>query len=171
MAIDMNIQEWLVLRDSDLLIHQELRKSVAKTKFQHVPRVQNEFVDALATLLSMMQHLNKNFIDPILVKIYDQPACYAHVKEESDGKPWFHDIKEYLANREYPEFANTTQKRTLRRLSNNFFHSGEILYRRTPDLGLLRCVDAKEAFKLLEKIHVGTCSPHMNGFVLAKKIL
>ncbi|XP_070018300.1 uncharacterized protein [Nicotiana sylvestris] len=100
------------------------------------------------------------------------PASYcAHVEEEADGKPWFYDIKEYLAIGEYLELANTTQKRTLRRLSNNFFHGGGIQYRRTPDLGLLRCVDAKEAFKLLEEIHVGTCGPHMNGFVLAKKIL
>ncbi|XP_070010163.1 uncharacterized protein [Nicotiana sylvestris] len=65
MAIDMNIQEL----------------------------VQNEFVDALATLSSMIQHPDKNFIDPILVKIYDQPAYCAHVEEEADGKPWFHDSR------------------------------------------------------------------------------
>ncbi|XP_070002658.1 uncharacterized protein [Nicotiana sylvestris] len=94
MDIDMNIQELLVIGDSNLLIHQELRKRFTKTVFQHVPRVQNEFSDALATLSSMIQHPNKNFIDPIPVKIYDQPAYCAHVKEETDGKPWFHDIKE-----------------------------------------------------------------------------
>ncbi|XP_070025830.1 uncharacterized protein [Nicotiana sylvestris] len=112
----MNIQELLVIGDSDLLIHQireewatknsnilhylhhvqELRKRFTKTEFQHVPRVQNEFADALATLSSIIQHPNKNFIDPIPIKIYDQPAYYAHVEEEADGKPWFHDIKEYL---------------------------------------------------------------------------
>ncbi|XP_070025598.1 uncharacterized protein [Nicotiana sylvestris] len=88
-----------------------------------------------------------------------------------DGKPWFHDIKEYLARGEYPEQANHTQKRMLRRLSNHFFQRGGTLYRRTLDLGLLRYVDAKEAFRLLEEIHAGTCGPHMNDFVLAKKIL
>ncbi|XP_070018064.1 uncharacterized protein [Nicotiana sylvestris] len=149
---------------------EELRKRFTKTECQHVPRVQNEFADALATLSSMIQHPDKNFIDPIPVKIYDQPAYCAHVEEEVDGKPWFHDIMEYLVKGEYLELANPTQKCTLRRFSNNFFHSGGILYRRTPDLGLLRCVDVKEASKLLEEIHVGTCSPHMNGFVLAKKI-
>ncbi|XP_070028801.1 uncharacterized protein [Nicotiana sylvestris] len=116
----------------------ELRKIFTKIEFQHVPRVQNEFVDGLAKLSSMIQHPDKNFIDPIPVKIHDYPAYCAHVEEEADGKPWFHDIKEYLVKGEYPKLANTTQKRTLRRLSNNFFHSGGILYRRTPDLGLLR---------------------------------
>ncbi|XP_070015750.1 uncharacterized protein [Nicotiana sylvestris] len=149
----------------------ELRKRFRKTEFQHIPRVQNEFADALATLSSMIQHPNTNFIDPIQVKIHDQPAYCAHVEEEADGKPWFHDIRKYLTIGEYPELANATQKRTLRRLSNNFFHGGEILYRRTPDMGLLRCVEAREATELLEEVHVGTCGQHMNGFVLAKKIL
>ncbi|XP_070018113.1 uncharacterized protein [Nicotiana sylvestris] len=104
-------------------------------------------------------------------EIVKEPAYCAHVEEEVDGKPWFHDIKEYLVKGEYPKLANAIQKCMLRRLSNNFFHSRGILYRRTPDLGLLRCVDAKEVSKLLEEIHDGTYRTHMNGFVLAKKIL
>ncbi|XP_070005648.1 uncharacterized protein [Nicotiana sylvestris] len=121
MAIKMNIQELLVVSDSNLLVHQS--------------------------------------------------AYCAHIEEETDGKPWFHDIKEYLSKGEYPEHANHTQKRTLRRLSNHLFHREGNLYRRTPDLGLLRCVDAKEASKLLEDVHARTYGPYMNGFVLAKKIL
>ncbi|XP_070004493.1 uncharacterized protein [Nicotiana sylvestris] len=139
MEVDMNIQELLVFGDSDFLVHQ------------------NEFADALATLSSMIQHLDKNYIDPILVRIYNQPAYCAHVEEEVDGKPWFHDIKEYLSKGEYPEHVNHIKKRTLRRLSNHFFHNRGNMYRRTPDLGLLRCVDAKESSKLLEDVHAGTC--------------
>ncbi|XP_070014643.1 uncharacterized protein [Nicotiana sylvestris] len=191
LAIDMNIQELLVIGDSDLLVHQvqgewstkntkilsylyhvqELMKRFTKIEFKHVPKIQNEFADALATLSSMIQHPDKNFINPIPVRIHNQLAYYAHVEEETDGKPWFHDIKEYLARGEYPEHENHSQKRMLRRLYNHFFQSGGTLYRRTLDLGMLRCVDAKEASRLLEEIHAGTCEPHMNGFVLAKKIL
>ncbi|XP_070017811.1 uncharacterized protein [Nicotiana sylvestris] len=119
----------------------------------------------------MIQHLDKNYIDPIPVTIHNQSVYCAHVEEEADGKPSFHDIKEYLSKGEYPEHANHTQKRMLQRLSNHFFHSGGNLYKRTPDLVLLRCVNAKEAYKLLEDGHAGTCRPHMNGFILAKKIL
>ncbi|XP_070015207.1 uncharacterized protein [Nicotiana sylvestris] len=146
-------------------------KRFTKIEFKHGLRILNEFADVVATLSSMIQHPDKNFIDPIPVRIHGQPAYYAHVEEETDENPWFHDIKEYLAKGEYPEHANHTQKGTLRRLSNHFFQSGGILYIRTLDLGLLRCVDAREATKLLEEIHAGTCGPHMNGFVLAKKIL
>ncbi|XP_047263736.1 uncharacterized protein LOC124896243 [Capsicum annuum] len=56
-------------------------------------------------------------------------------------------------------------------MANQFFLNGEILYRRTPDLGFLRCIDATEATRLLEKIHAGTYRPYMNGFMLAKKVL
>ncbi|XP_070023289.1 uncharacterized protein [Nicotiana sylvestris] len=106
MAINMNVQELLVIGDSYLLIHQvrgewttknskilpylnhvhELRKWFMKTEFQHVPRIQNEFADALATLSSMIQHPDKSFIDPILVKIHNQLAYCAYVEEEADGK-------------------------------------------------------------------------------------
>ncbi|XP_070040072.1 uncharacterized protein [Nicotiana tomentosiformis] len=191
LVIDMNVQELLVIGDLDLLVHQvlgewatknikilpylhyiqELIKRFTKIEFKHVPRIQNEFADTLATLSSMIQHPDKNFIDNIPIGIHKWPAYCAHVEEKIDGNLWFHDIKEYLEKGEYLESATHTQKRTLCRLANHFFQSGGILYRRTPDLGLLRCVNTKEASRLLEEIHVGTCKPHVNGFVLAKKIL
>ncbi|XP_070036552.1 uncharacterized protein [Nicotiana tomentosiformis] len=109
LAIDMNIQELLVIGDSDLL----LIKRFMKIEFKHVPRIQNEFADALATLSSMIQHPDKNFIDPIPIGIHKQPTYCAHIEEESDGNPWFHDIKEYLSKGEYSEHATHAQKRTL----------------------------------------------------------
>ncbi|XP_070007093.1 uncharacterized mitochondrial protein AtMg00860-like [Nicotiana sylvestris] len=49
------------------------------------------------------EHPDKNFIYPIPVKIHSQPTYCAYVEEETDGNPWFHDIKEYLVKGEYPE--------------------------------------------------------------------
>ncbi|XP_070007428.1 uncharacterized protein [Nicotiana sylvestris] len=74
MAIDTNIQELLVIGDSDFLMHQvqgewstknskifpylhhvqELRKRFTKIEFRHMPKIQNKFADALATLSSMI---------------------------------------------------------------------------------------------------------------------
>ncbi|XP_070034380.1 uncharacterized protein [Nicotiana tomentosiformis] len=113
LAIDMNV---LVIGDSDLLVLQvlgewatkntkifpylyyvqDLMKRFTKIEFKYLPRIQNEFADTLATLYFMIQHLDKNFIDPISVGIHNQPAYCAHVDEETDGNPWFHDIREYL---------------------------------------------------------------------------
>ncbi|XP_070036522.1 uncharacterized protein [Nicotiana tomentosiformis] len=130
-----------------------------------------EFVDAFATISSMIQHPDKNYIDPIEIEVRDQRVYYFHVDKEPNGKPWYYDIKSFLETRDYPENVTNGQKQALRRLAHHFFLNKEVLYRRTPDLVLLRCVDVTEETRLLEEIHVGTCRPHMNSFTLAKKIL
>ncbi|XP_075077246.1 uncharacterized protein LOC142163986 [Nicotiana tabacum] len=108
MTVDMNCKEPLVIGDSDLLIHQvqgelstknvkimsymhcvkELCNKFTKIDFKHVPKIQNVFVDALTTLSSMIQHSDKNYIDPIEIEIKDQHAYYFHMNEEPDGRPW-----------------------------------------------------------------------------------
>ncbi|XP_070045047.1 uncharacterized protein [Nicotiana tomentosiformis] len=85
MTVNMNIKELLVIGDSNLLIHQvqgvwstkevkilpylhcvkELCKKFMKIEFKRIPRIQNEFADAFVTLSSMIQHPDKNYIDPI----------------------------------------------------------------------------------------------------------
>ncbi|XP_070036565.1 uncharacterized protein [Nicotiana tomentosiformis] len=156
MAVDMNIKEFLVIGDSDLLIHQ----------------LQGELTIKNVKILPYLHcHPYKNYIDPIEIEIRDQHVYCFRVDEEPDDKTWYYDIKRFLETREYPKNATNSQKRALRRLENHFFLNGEVLYRRTPYLGLLRCVDAAEATRLLEEIHAGTCRPHMNGFTLAKNIL
>ena len=48
---------------------------------------------------------------------------------------------------------------------------GGTLYKKSPHHVLLRCVDEAEASTIIEDIHGGECGPHMNGLMLAKKIL
>ncbi|XP_075083439.1 uncharacterized protein LOC142167178 [Nicotiana tabacum] len=144
MAVDMNVKEISVIGDSDLLIHQ----------------VQGEWTNKNGKILPYLHcHPDKNYIDPIEIEIRDQHAYFFHVDEEPDGKPWYYDVKSFLESREYPENATNCQKQALRRLSNHFFLNGEVLYKRTPDLGLLRCVDTTEATRLLDEIHAGTWDP------------
>ncbi|XP_070020938.1 uncharacterized protein [Nicotiana sylvestris] len=105
------------------------------------------------------------------IQVCDQHAYCNVVEEEIDDEPWFHDIKEYIKSGVYPAHAIGDQKRNIRHLASGFFLSGGILYKRTPDLGLLRCIDAKESSTIMAEVHSGVCGPHMNGYVLAKKIL
>ncbi|XP_075084886.1 uncharacterized protein LOC142168124 [Nicotiana tabacum] len=65
----------------------ELCKKFTKIVFKHVPRIQNTFADAFAMLSSMIQHPNKNYIDPIEIKIQDQHAYYFLVDEEPVSRP------------------------------------------------------------------------------------
>ena len=90
---------------------------------------------------------------------------------EADGEPWYHDIKQFIKAREYPLHAYRDQKRTIRRITDGLLLSGDILYKRTQDLNLVRCVNNQEVETIMNDVHSGVCGPHMNGYVLAKKII
>ena len=125
---------------------QNLCKRFCKIEFRHTPRIQNELADALATIASIIKHPDTDYIDPLDIDLKEHPI-------EPDGLPWYFDIKRYLESGTYLEDATSNQKKSIRRMALNFFLNGEVLYRRTPDLGLLRCVDASEAVRLIEQIH------------------
>ncbi|XP_070020726.1 uncharacterized protein [Nicotiana sylvestris] len=169
MAVDMGVQEVLVLGDSDLLVHQiqgdwetrdlklipyrqclhDLCQRFQSIEFRHIPRIHNKVADALATLASMLHHPDKAYVDPLHIQVRDQHAYCNVVEEELDGKPWFHNIKEYILMGVYPVQATGDQNRTIRRLASGFFFSGGVLYKRTPDLGLLRYIDARQATTIM----------------------
>ncbi|XP_070002091.1 uncharacterized protein [Nicotiana sylvestris] len=140
-------------------------------EFRHIPRIHNEVADALATLELMLHHPDKAYVDPLHIQVHDRHAYYNMIEEELDGEPWFHDIREYIRMGVYPVHATGDQKITIRRLASGFFFSGGVLYKRTPDLGLLRCIDARHALTIMTEVHSGFCGLHMSGYVLAKKIL
>lgn len=84
---------------------------------------------------------------------------------------WFHDIKCYLQKQEYLAGASSGDKKTLRRLANNFFLNSDIVYKINHDMALLRYVDRHEADMLIKEIHEGSFGTHANGHTMAKKIL
>ncbi|XP_070005566.1 uncharacterized protein [Nicotiana sylvestris] len=153
------------------VMHIDEVEQVEKPEFRHILRIHNEVDDALATLASMLHHPDKAYVNPLHIQVSDQHAYCNVVEEEPDGEPWFHDIREYIRMRVYPVQATGDQKRTIRHLASGFFLSGGILYKRTLDLGLLRCIDAKKATTIMNEVHSGVCGPYMSGYVLAKKIL
>lgn len=89
----------------------------------------------------------------------------------NDGHPWFHDIKKFIEEREYPGGASHIDRKTLRRLANHYVLCGGKLYRRSYNGIYLLCVTEEEAEHLIKEIHEGTGAPHMNGYMLAKKII
>ncbi|XP_070039858.1 uncharacterized protein [Nicotiana tomentosiformis] len=189
LVVDMGVQEILVLGDLDLLVHQirgewetrdlkiisyqqclhDLCQRFKSVEFRHIPGIHNEIADALATLASMLHHSDKAYVDLIHIQVSDQHAYCNMVEEELDSKPWFHDIKEYFKTGIYPVHATGDQKRTIRCLTSGFFLSGGILYKRTPNLGLLRYIDAKEASTIMNEVHSGVLWATYEQVCLGKK--
>ncbi|KAA3485088.1 reverse transcriptase [Gossypium australe] len=123
--------------------------------FYYLPRDENQMADALATLASMVRVNKQEDVQHIQMSIYETPAhCYnIEEEEEKDDHPWYNDILRYMKNHEYPEQATENDKRTLRKLANDYVLDGEIIYKRRKDQVLLRCVDAVEAKQILEEVH------------------
>ncbi|XP_019251161.1 PREDICTED: uncharacterized protein LOC109230085 [Nicotiana attenuata] len=185
MAIDQDVEELLIMGDSDLIIRQaqgwetrdiklipyrqhveDLSKRFKLIEFRYIPLCHNELADALATLASMLPYPGNAHIDPLEIRIRERHGYCNTVEAEQNIRPWYHDIKRFLKTQEYPEQDSGDQKRTIRRHASGFFLSGDVLYKRTPDLNLLRCVDLEEAGRIMHEVHTRVCGPHMNGFDL-----
>ena len=150
---------------------EDLSKRFRYIELRYIPRFHNDLADALATSASMLPYPGNTYITPLEIQVRDQHGYCNTMEVEPDGEPLYSDIKNFLKTGRCPEHANKSQKRNIRRLANGFFLSGDVLYKRTTDLNLLRCLDAEEAEKIMNEVHAGVCRPHMNGYVLAKKIL
>uniref|UniRef100_A0A2N9EGF8 Integrase catalytic domain-containing protein n=1 Tax=Fagus sylvatica TaxID=28930 RepID=A0A2N9EGF8_FAGSY len=144
--------EWQA-RDPKLIPYQRyISRLVPKFKyvtFTYTPRAHNHFADALATLASLIKLVEGDDVRPLRIETRDIPAYCVCVEEcmnveaEIDNKPWYYDIKRFIQDREYPPRATENEKKYIRRMAFQFFLSGEILYKRTHDATLLRCVDAE----------------------------
>ncbi|XP_070005377.1 uncharacterized protein [Nicotiana sylvestris] len=103
--------------------------------------------------LLIRQAQGNTHIDPLEIEVQNQHGYCNKIETEPDGEPWYYDIKRFLKIREYPEYAKGDQKRTIRQLASGFFLNGEILYKRTPDLNLLRYIDATKAERIMSEVH------------------
>ena len=93
------------------------------------------------------------------------------VQREPNGNPYYHDILRYIKDQQYPNLTNDNDKRISRKLAIGFFLDRDILYKKSKDQILLRCVDANEAKKIIHEIHEGVCGTHANGHIMARQIM
>ncbi|RVW68632.1 Retrovirus-related Pol polyprotein from transposon 17.6 [Vitis vinifera] len=132
-ALELGIRQMEVFGDSNLVL-----------RYTRLPRAQNQFVDALATLAS--------FVDiPIDVVI----------------RPLLIESRSSI----YPDAATAKDRRALRQLATRFVICGETLYRRSADGMFLLCLDRTSADRAMREVHAGVCGPHMGGHMLARKIM
>ena len=142
-------------------------------RYTHLPRAQNQFADALATLASMIDIPTDATVRPLLIESRSAPAycCLIDDMEIDDGLPWYHDIYHFLRLGVYPEAATAKDRRALRQLATRFVICGETLYRRSADGMLLLCLDRASADRVMREVHAGVYGPHMRGHMLARKIM
>ncbi|XP_075097805.1 uncharacterized protein LOC142175132 [Nicotiana tabacum] len=146
MAIDQDIEELLIMGDSNLIIRQaqsecetrdvklipyrqhveDLSKRFKLVEFRYIPCFHNELVDALATLASMLPYPGNLHIDPSEIQIRERHGYCNTVEVEPNVQPWYHDIKRFLRTKEYPEQASGDKKRTIKRLAMRMFKNQRV---------------------------------------------
>lgn len=109
-------------------------------------------------------------VHPIGIEIKSSPAHCCSVEEEIDGNPWYMDIKRFIQYREYPSGALSANKKTLRRMSIEWYIDGEVLYKMLFDGSLLRCLNESEANKALHKVHGEIYTTHTNRHMMARQM-
>ncbi|XP_069155857.1 uncharacterized protein [Solanum lycopersicum] len=156
MVVDMNVYELLVIGDSDLLIHQVQGEWAVKNP-KIVP-----YVQYVQNLCKRFRKIEFRHTPRIQNELADALATIASMIKHPDTDyidPLDIDLKEHPIHCSHVESEPDGLPW--------YFD----IKRRTPDLGLLRCVDAAEAVRLIEQIHAGVCGTHMNGLTLARKVL
>ncbi|XP_016673239.1 uncharacterized protein [Gossypium hirsutum] len=105
--------EWET-RDFQLIHYQTyvhgLIKNFDDVQFFHLPREENQFADALATLAAMFKVGSETEVQPIQLRVKDLLAHCAGVELGIDGKPWYVDFKRYLQYQQPSDCASGNDK-------------------------------------------------------------
>ena len=64
-----------------------------------MPRAENQFADALATLASIIEIPARVTVRPLLIETRYSPAYYCLIGDidDQDELPWYHDIYQFLS--------------------------------------------------------------------------
>ncbi|XP_060202331.1 uncharacterized protein LOC132630760 [Lycium barbarum] len=149
LSLDMDVRKLQVIGDSNLLIHQVRGERATKN-------------ETIIPCIGLVQILADRF----------QEVKFKHIPRAQNE---FTDVLATITSMiQYPDskYIDPVRVEIRDQPAHYAFIEAYIDGKPwTPVLGFLRCVDSVEATRLIEEVHVGTCGPHINGFILAKKIL
>jgi hypothetical protein len=89
----------------------------------------------------------------------------------STSDPWYGDILLYLQTQRFQPNISREERRRIRHHSCRYLILGDTLYHRGIDTILRRCLTHKEAERVLNDCHLGTCGGHLSGMATTQKIL
>jgi hypothetical protein len=96
-------------------------------------------------------------VQPVCIRIINSPPYCCSIEEKSNEKPWYFDVKKFVQYRKYPKKASKSDQKTLRRMTMDYYLDEEVLYKRSFDGTLLRCLSENKARKTLHEIYEGIC--------------
>ena len=102
-----------------------------------------------------------------------EPSFYmvTTIEDEDEETPWYKSIWDFIKRGDYPEDSSEKDKRAIRRFAAQFIICGGKWLKRSYNGYNLICLSGNDPKRMMEEIPQGVCGPHMNGYMLAKKII
>ena len=101
---------------------EDLTKTFDKIEYTIIPRAQNQFVDALATLASIVEILEGVWTQPLEIEqsyeeVHKRKAKVLVMTIEEEVVPWYYGIMKFLELRAYLGGADKRECRSIRMMA------------------------------------------------------
>ncbi|XP_075521560.1 uncharacterized protein LOC142554767 [Primulina tabacum] len=156
-------------KDDKMLKYLRLIRAQAESfmdwSIEQVPREENSEADALAKMAASLSEVNTREMLHITRLVLSTEEEASPMPEDS----WMTPLIAYITNHELPEDKARAQK--IKRQAPRFVLLNKILYRRSFQGQLLKCLNEKEVDYVLREIHEGCCAEHLGGMSLTRKTM
>ncbi|XP_075504408.1 uncharacterized protein LOC142541838 [Primulina tabacum] len=156
-------------KDDKMLKYLRLIRAQAESfmdwSIEQVPREENSEADALAKMAASLSEVNTREVLHITRLVLSTEEEASPMPEDS----WMTPLIAYITNHELPEDKARAQK--IKRQAPRFVLLNKILYRRSFQEPLLKCLNEKEVDYVLREIHEGCCAEHLEGMSLTRKTM
>ncbi|XP_073021075.1 uncharacterized protein [Primulina eburnea] len=156
-------------KDDIMLKYLKLIQAQAKVfvywMIEQIPRDENGEADAFAKMVTSLSEVSTREVLHIFRLILSTEEETLPAPEDS----WMTPMIKFIVTNEFPEDKARAQK--IERQALRFVFLDNILYRRSFQGPLLKCLSMGEVDHVLREIHERCCGEHLGGLALARKAL
>ena len=114
---------------------EDLTKTFDKIEYMIIPRAQNQFADALATLACMVEIPKGVWTRPLEIEqsyeeVHKRKTEASVMTIEEEEASWYYGIMKYLELGAYPDGAEKRECRSIRMMATQYILYGGQLYRK-----------------------------------------
>ncbi|XP_073049607.1 uncharacterized protein [Primulina eburnea] len=156
-------------KDDRMLKYLQLIKAQSKVfvdwSIEQIPREENNEADALAKMTASLSEASTREVLHVSQLVLSAEEETSPTTENS----WMTSLIKFIINNELPEDKARAQKIKIQALRLVLINN--VLYRRSFQGSLLKCLSEGEVDYVLREIHEGCCAEHLGGISLARKTM
>ncbi|GJR27626.1 reverse transcriptase domain-containing protein [Tanacetum coccineum] len=154
-AIGAVLDKWILRSISDLSLCNIDTKGAENYAADHLSRLENPY---------------ENTFDPKEITETFPLETLSVLTSKDQSTPWFADFANYHAGKFIKKGMSTQEKNKFFKDVKHYFWDDPFLFKTCADQIIRRCVDGKEALKILEACHSGPTGGHYGANFTAKKV-